>query len=81
MGNWMRQRRTEADTCVIPTLSSSLRNRENIAVGRTTDVVDNVDAAGEPDLAIWSLDKWFEELRFVETVLDRIAGGTSLRSP
>jgi hypothetical protein len=33
------------------------------------------------DLAIWSLDKCFEQLRFVETVLDRIAGGPSLRSP
>ena len=46
---------------VIPTLSSSLGNRENIAVGRTTDVVDNVDAAGEPALAVWSLDKSFEQ--------------------
>jgi hypothetical protein len=44
-------------------------------------VVDNVDAAGEPDLAVWSLDKCFEQLRFAETVLDRIAGGTPLRSP
>ena len=44
-------------------------------------VVDNVDAAGEPDLAVWSLDKCFEQLRFAETVLDRIAGGASLRSP
>lgn len=57
-------------------LSSSLRNRENIAVERTPDVVDNVELAGERDLAIWSLDKCFEQLRFWETALDRIAGGT-----
>ena len=77
----MRQRRTEGDTCVIPTLSSSLRNRENIAVGRTTDVVDNVDAAGErlSPSGVWT--SLLSSLRFAETVLDRIAGGTSLRSP
>jgi DnaK suppressor protein len=57
-------------------LSSRLRNRENIAVERTPDVVDNVELAGERDLAIWSLDKRFEQLRFVEAALDRIAGGT-----
>ena len=49
MDNGMRQRGTEGDTFVIPTLSGSLRNRENIAVGRTTDVVDNVEAAEERD--------------------------------
>ncbi len=56
-------------------LSSSLRNRENIAVERTPDVVDNVELAGERDLAIWSLDKCIEQLRFAETVLDRILAG------
>ena len=57
-------------------LSSSLRNRENIAIEKASDVVDNVELAGERDVAIWSLDKCFEQRRFVETALDRIAGGT-----
>jgi hypothetical protein len=61
-------------------LSSSLGNHEDIVVERTPDVLDNVELAGERD-AIWSLDKCFEQLRFVETALDRIDGGTSLRSP
>ena len=39
-------------------------------------MVDNVELAGGPDLAIWSLAKCFEQLCFVETALDRIAGGT-----
>jgi len=32
-------------------LSSSLRNRENIAVEKASDVVDNVELTGERDLA------------------------------
>jgi len=65
----------------MPTLSSPPGNRENIGAGRTTDVVDKVDGAAEPNLAIWSLDTCFERLRFVETVPERIAGGIFLRSP
>ncbi|MDQ2945006.1 MAG: hypothetical protein M3Y27_03545 [Acidobacteriota bacterium] len=38
-------------------LSSSLRNRRNIAVERTSDALDDVELAGERDLAVWSLDK------------------------
>jgi RNA polymerase-binding transcription factor DksA len=73
----MRRLRTEGGTGVTPTqISSSLRNRGNIAVERASDVVDNVELAGERDLAIWSLDKCFEQRRFVETALEHIAGGT-----
>ena len=47
-------------------LSSSLRNRENIAVERTPDALDEVELAGERDLAISSLDKCFAQIRLVE---------------
>ncbi|MEO8052963.1 MAG: TraR/DksA family transcriptional regulator [Acidobacteriota bacterium] len=57
-------------------LWSSLRNRENVAVERTPDVLDDVELAWERDLAIWSLDKRFAQVRFVEAALDRIADGT-----
>jgi DnaK suppressor protein len=57
-------------------LSSSLRNRENIAVERTPDTLDDVELAGERDLAIWSLDKCFAQVRFVEAAQARIADGT-----
>ena len=49
MYNGMRQRGTEGDTFVTPPLSDSLRNRENIAAERSTDVVANVEAAEERD--------------------------------
>jgi len=38
--------------------------------------VDDVEAAGERELAIY---KCFEQLLFVETAPDRVAGETSLR--
>ena len=50
-------------------LSSSLRNRENIAVERTPDALDEVELAGERDLAISSLDKCFAQIRLVEAAL------------
>jgi DnaK suppressor protein len=57
-------------------LSSSLRNRENIAVERTPDALDEVELAGERDLAISSLDKCSAQIRLVEAALARIADGT-----
>ena len=57
-------------------LSSNLRNRENIAVERTPDALDEVELAGERDLAISSLDKCFAQIRLVEAALARIADGT-----
>ena len=56
--------------------ASSLRNRGDIAVERTPDVLDGVELAGERDLAIRSLDKSFVQLRLVETALARIAHRT-----
>ncbi len=57
-------------------LSSRLRNRENIAVERTSDVLDDVDLSAERDITIWSLDKGFAQLRHVTAALDRVAAGT-----
>jgi len=56
-------------------LSSRLRNRENITVERTPDVLDDTDLSVERDLTIWRLDKGFAQLRFVTAALDRIAAG------
>lgn len=57
-------------------LSGSLRNRENVTVERTPDVLDDVVLASERDLGIWSLDKRFAQARFVKAALDRVADGT-----
>ncbi len=57
-------------------LSGTPRNRETITVERTSDVLDEVELAGERDLAIWGLDRWFAQLRLVEAALDRIAERT-----
>ncbi len=57
-------------------LSGRLRNRANIAVERTPDVLDDVELSVERDLTIWSLDKGFAQLRYVKAALDRIAAGT-----
>ncbi len=57
-------------------LSRRLRNRENIAVERTPDVLDGIDLSVERDITIWSLDKGFTELRYVTAALDRVAAGT-----
>ena len=57
-------------------LSSRLQNRENIAVERTPDVLDDVDLSVERDLTIWSLDMGVAQLRYVTAALDRVAAGT-----
>lgn len=57
-------------------LSSRLRNRENITVERTPDVLDDIELSVERDLTIWSLDKGFAQLRYVTAALDRVAAGT-----
>jgi DnaK suppressor protein len=57
-------------------LRSSLQNRGDIAVERIPDVLDGIELAGEQGLTIWSLNKYFAELRLVEAALDRVAHGT-----
>ena len=54
--------------------SNTLGKRQNIAVERAPDAVDDLELAGERDVAIWSLERHFAQLRFVEAALDRIAG-------
>jgi DnaK suppressor protein len=65
----------QLETC-LKELSRRLRNRENIVVERTPDALDDVELTGERDLAIWSLDKCFAQLRFVEAALARMTDGT-----
>jgi DnaK suppressor protein len=57
-------------------LSNTLGKHQNIAIERTSDAVDDVELASERDLAMWTLEKHFAQLRFVEAALDRIAAGT-----
>ena len=53
-----------------------MRNREYICVEKIPDEPDNIELPVERDLAIWSLDKRFAQLRYVTAALDRIADGT-----
>ena len=57
-------------------LSSRLRNRENIAVERAADVLDDVELSVERDITTWSPDKGFAQLRYVTAALNRVAAGT-----
>ena len=57
-------------------LSRRLRTREDISVERTPDVLDEIEPSVERDLAIWSLDKRFAQLRYLTAALDRVADGT-----
>ena len=57
-------------------LSRRLRTREDISVEKTPDVLNEIELSVERDLAIWSLDKRFAQLRYVTAALDRIADGT-----
>jgi len=57
-------------------LSNTLGKRQNIAVERAPDALDDLEHAGERNLAMWSLEKHFAQRRFVEAALDRIAAGT-----
>ena len=57
-------------------LSNTLGKRQNIAIERRPDAVDDLELASERDLAMWTLEKHFAQLRLVEVALDRIAAGT-----
>jgi DnaK suppressor protein len=57
-------------------LSNTLGRRQNIVIERAPDAVDDLELAGERNLAMRSLEKRFAQLRFVEAALDRIAAGT-----
>ena len=54
-------------------LSIGLRNREDIAIEKTPDALDEVQLAGERELAIRNLDRESNLLRNVKGALGRIA--------
>jgi DnaK suppressor protein len=57
-------------------LSAGLRNRDDIAIEKTPDAIDEVQLAGERELAIRNLDRESSLLRSVRAALARIADGS-----
>jgi DnaK suppressor protein len=57
-------------------LSAGLRNREDIAIEKTPDALDEVQLAGERELAIRNLDRESSLLRNVNGALSRVADGS-----
>jgi DnaK suppressor protein len=57
-------------------LSNGLRNREDIAIEKTPDALDEVQLAGERELAIRNLDRESALLRHVRLALGRVADGS-----
>jgi RNA polymerase-binding transcription factor len=57
-------------------LSAALRNRDDIAIEKTPDALDEVQLAGERELAIRNLDRESNLLRQVKGALARIADGS-----
>src|ERR1700756_5258846 len=56
-------------------LSHAVRNREDIAIEKTPDAIDEVQLAGERELAIRNLDRESNLLRNVRGALARMADG------
>jgi DnaK suppressor protein len=57
-------------------LAGRLGNRDGIAIEKAADPLDQVQSAGERELAIRSLDRESNLLREVRSALTRIARGT-----
>lgn len=57
-------------------LAAGLRNREDIAIEKTPDAIDEVQLAGERELAIRNLDRESSLLRNIRGALARIADGS-----
>src|SRR6516162_3982267 len=57
-------------------LAAGLRNRDDIAIEKTPDAIDEVQLAGERELAIRNLDRESSLLRSVRSALARIADGS-----
>jgi DnaK suppressor protein len=57
-------------------LSHGLRNREDIAIEKSPDALDEVQLAGERELAIRNLDRGSNMLRNVKGALARVADGS-----
>jgi DnaK suppressor protein len=57
-------------------VDASLRNRDEIAIEKTADAIDEVQLAGERELAIRNLDRESILLRNVRAALARMADGS-----
>jgi len=57
-------------------IDASLRNRDEIAIEKTADAIDEVQLAGERELAIRNLDRESVLLRNVRAALARIEDGS-----
>src|ERR1700687_5488384 len=57
-------------------LSLGLKNREDIAIEKTADAIDEVQLAGERELAIRNLDRGSGLLRKVRAALVRVVDGS-----
>jgi DnaK suppressor protein len=57
-------------------LGGALRNREDIVIEKTPDALDEVQLAGERELAIRNLDRESNLLRQVRGALARLADGS-----
>src|SRR6201985_1461532 len=57
-------------------LSGALRNRDEVAIEKAPDALDEVELAGERELAIRNLDRDSNMLRQIRRALARIADGT-----
>jgi len=57
-------------------LSGSLRNRDEIVIEKAPDALDEVQLAGERELAIRNLDRDSNMLRQIRRALARIADGS-----
>ncbi len=57
-------------------IDASLRNRDEIAIEKTADAIDEVQLAGERELAIRNLDRESILLRNVRAALGRIEDGS-----
>jgi DnaK suppressor protein len=57
-------------------IAASLRNRDDIAIEKSADAIDEVQLAAERELAIRNLDRESSLLRNVEAALARIANGS-----
>jgi DnaK suppressor protein len=57
-------------------LARGLRNREDIAIEKTPDALDEVQLAGERELAIRNLDRESNLLRNVRLALGRMTDGS-----
>ena len=57
-------------------IARALTNREDIAIEKTADAIDEVQRAGERELAIRNLDRESNLLRNVRAALARMADGS-----